>query len=287
MTLPSSGSISLSEINTEFSLGTNIGAYRSATWYTDAGGTGTFPSTDLSMSAFYGKRATSPLFAATISTNQQNLNLRTWAINNGWNGSSAAQITISSTVYITSTSTGTSALTVDGSWPGGLTLINDGYIIGRGGNGGTGGIPKSSIAATAGGAGGTALSCGTGFSITNNGTIGGGGGGGGGGAVYSGSNSTTPGGGGGGGAGGGAGGLTNGSSGTTTAAGSGGTNTSVGGAGGSLGSVGTTGGNYTYFYFSLVVTAYGGAGGAAGYAVSLNGNTVTWNAYGTRYGTIG
>jgi hypothetical protein len=55
-----SGSLSMSEINAEFGLGTNLGAYRGVTWYTDAGGSGTFPSTNLAMSAFYGKRKNAP-----------------------------------------------------------------------------------------------------------------------------------------------------------------------------------------------------------------------------------
>ena len=55
MTIKTSGALSMSEINAEFGLGTNLGAYRGVTWYTDAGGSGTFASTDLAMSAFYGK----------------------------------------------------------------------------------------------------------------------------------------------------------------------------------------------------------------------------------------
>lgn len=59
MTLPSSGPISLSDINTEFGLGNSLGSYIGQTWYTDGGGTGTFGS-PLSFSDFYGKRSTSP-----------------------------------------------------------------------------------------------------------------------------------------------------------------------------------------------------------------------------------
>lgn len=60
MTLPASGPISLSAINTEFGLGTNLNAYRGVTWYTDTGTTGTFTTSDLGMNQFYSKRATAP-----------------------------------------------------------------------------------------------------------------------------------------------------------------------------------------------------------------------------------
>ena len=61
MTLPASGNpISISQINTEFALGNSLSAYRGVTWYTDAGGTGTFSAGAISMSEFYSKRKTSP-----------------------------------------------------------------------------------------------------------------------------------------------------------------------------------------------------------------------------------
>ena len=57
-TLQSSGAISISQINAEFGRGNNLNAYRGTTWYTDAGGSGTFSSGAISMSEFYSKRAT-------------------------------------------------------------------------------------------------------------------------------------------------------------------------------------------------------------------------------------
>lgn len=60
MTLPSSGPLSMSAINAEFGRGNDLNSYRGTTWYTDAGGSGTFSSGAISMSEFYGKRATSP-----------------------------------------------------------------------------------------------------------------------------------------------------------------------------------------------------------------------------------
>ena len=62
MTIKSSGSLSMSEINAEFGYGTSLSSYRGQTWWTDAGTTGTFPSTgsSISISNFYGKRKTAP-----------------------------------------------------------------------------------------------------------------------------------------------------------------------------------------------------------------------------------
>lgn len=66
MTLQSSGAISISQINAEFGRGNNLNAYRGTTWYTDAGGSGTFSSGAISMSEFYGKRPT-PAFTVAYS----------------------------------------------------------------------------------------------------------------------------------------------------------------------------------------------------------------------------
>ena len=66
-TLQSSGAISISQINAEFGRGNNLNAYRGTTWYTDAGGSGTFSSGAISMSEFYSKRAT-PAFTVAYSS---------------------------------------------------------------------------------------------------------------------------------------------------------------------------------------------------------------------------
>jgi hypothetical protein len=302
MTLPASGALSMSAINTEFGRGNNLNAYRGTTWYTDAGASGTFSSGAISFSDFYSKRATSPMFSFTISANQVNANLRTLAVNAGWNQSSALTATIASGVYIYSTSTGTPALTINGSFPGGVTLVNNGTIQGMGGAGGVGGYrPSGSVPATAGAGGGLALSVSVGVSINNANRIAGGGGGGGGAGYitrYYGKMQATDlsGSSGGGGLGGGAGGASvgylygftpnAGQAGTLTSAGAGGAakidtvNSGAynlaGAAGGSYGAAGGTGpsgGNA------------GGGGGAAGAAVAGNAN-ITWIAVGTRNGGI-
>lgn len=67
MALPSSGPISLNDIDAEFGLGTDLGSYRGVTWYTSAGGAGTFTNSNLGMDQFRGKQANSPV-ALTYNT---------------------------------------------------------------------------------------------------------------------------------------------------------------------------------------------------------------------------
>jgi hypothetical protein len=310
MPLPSSGALSLSAINTEFGRGLNLNAYRGTTYYTSSAGPFTFSSGAISFNNFYGTQLNSSSFSFTISANQTNANLRSLAVAAGWNQSSQVIATINGGVYISSNGTGTPALTVNGSFPNGVSLVNNGLIIGMGGNGGqgSGGSGGVQFAGSTGTSGGLALAVSVAISITNNGTIGGGGGGGGGGngryfttndgkGVITYYNASGGGGGGGrssvaanssGGAAGASGYQTGsaGAAGTSSSAGNGGgggggLGGGAGGNGGGWGSTGSTGATGTYAISS------GGpySGGSGGGAVSGNGN-ITWVAFGTRLGGI-
>lgn len=295
MTLPASGAISLSQVNQELG---QASPYNQYITLGDAAVRNLFNvwTNPISMSDGYGK---ANQFSFTISSNQTNANLRTLAINAGWNQSSKVVATINSGVYLSSNDTNVDALTINGSFPGGVQLINNGTIVGRGGAGGNGqGAPYTG--GSNGGAGGRALNVATAVTITNNGTIAGGGGGGAGGYGYyyltGGKDSVSynyGGGGGGGGkssmtnstggSGGTAGGATfnypgaGGNGGTISAIGSGGS----GGAGFYANHMGGNGGQWGAAGVSTNVL-YGGAGGAA---VSGNSN-ITWLATGTRLGAI-
>lgn len=91
---------------------------------------------------FYGK-STVFVFNQTISSNTNDYNLRNAAIAAGWDQVSVLQatVTINSSIFVGSSSTGTAAFSTGSSFPAGstLTVINNGYIVGRGGNGGSGG----------------------------------------------------------------------------------------------------------------------------------------------------
>ena len=287
MALPSSGAISLNQVNVELGLsGTapiSMGASNVRTLFGVASGA-------ISMSNGYGK---ANAFNLTIASNTTNLNLRTAALAAGWNGTTKVIATINSGVYVYSTSTGSYALTINGSFPGGVELVNNGVIVGRGGAGGVGDNNPG-----AGSSGGPGLLVQSSVSINNaSGRIAGGGGGGGGGGAGTfcvspcksgccGYASYYAGGGGGGignGPGGNGGSAASGGSGTLTSAGSGGPGGGngnpggAGGAGGTYGSAGSKGANIYIFT--------GPNGGGAGAALAGN-SLITWLATGTRNGAI-
>jgi hypothetical protein len=141
---------------------------------------------------------TGPVLSANITSNTETYTFSPSQVS-GYNaGNTTATLTINSGVYLYSNSISTPALTVSG-WATGDTIyiVNNGYIMGRGGDGGTyNSSTKSTVKAQNGG---DAISLQYNTTIFNNGFIAGGGGGGGA-ANFAG------GGGGGGGAGGGYGG---------------------------------------------------------------------------------
>lgn len=117
--------------------------------------------------------ASSQTFKITISTDEKQINIEDIALSQGWNGSTPVEVNINSGVYIWSDFSNKPALTTGGPFPNGLTINNNGFILGRGGAGGT----LNSTGATAGGD--AIVISSTNVTINNNGYIAGGGGGGG------------------------------------------------------------------------------------------------------------
>jgi len=301
MALPVSGPLSLSQIQTEFGGSNPISLseyYRGGAFVTN-NNTSVPTSGAISISNFYGAVKQ---FAFTINTNYTTTqDLRTLAIAAGWNQSDALLVTNNASLYgnagasggmfyggnqIAGGSGGT-GLTVSGSYPNGVILINNGTISGGGGAGGGGG---STGGGGNGGSGGTGLAVSSGITIYNYGNIAGGGGGGGGGPAWGAGGIVRSGGGGGGGAGygqfgyggdwegidggpGGTGGATTGGGGGSSDQG-----LNIGGAGGNWGAAGANG-------VRQVQEQPIGQGGAAGAAVTGNG-FITWGATGNRYGAI-
>jgi hypothetical protein len=229
-----------------------------------------------------------------ISANTSNYVLNTAKVTGYQAGITNLTVTINNGVFISSGSTGSYAFTINNSWAAGdkITIINNGIIIGRGGNGGSGAPSNSSPGA--GGSGGPALLAQFPVSITNNNRVAGGGGGGGGGS-YGGAEAGGGGGGGGiGNSSGGGGGASIGQ-GSNGDGGSGGTLTSIGfgGAGGTVispkqgsgGGAGGNGGNYGSSGLSGG-GPYGGAAGGAGGACTQGGSFITWTVAGNRNGAL-
>ena len=132
-----------------------------------------------------------------------NVDLRATLVANGWDQTVPVTFIIPATLTIHSKSITTASLIIAGSFPGGLTIINNGKVIGLGGAGGT--PTSNNNPAAPGQAGGPAINATSSFTLINYGTIAGGGGGGGsGGMNSSGNGGNGSAGGGAGGAGGGA-----------------------------------------------------------------------------------
>ena len=290
MTLPvvPGSSLSFSQINTELGLSSTATISLNDAAVRTLAGVGASPAT-IAITNLSGK---SNQFAFTISSNQTDANLRTLAVNAGWNQSTKVAATIGSGIQISSTSTGTPALTVNGSFPGGVDLINTGVIVGRGGTGGLGGAANISGGQSGkpGTSGGTGLAVSVAVTITNgSGTISGGGGGGGGGS----SNviccvGIGEGGGGGGGNGFGSGGPGGSWQGPGTPGSTGGQlSGGAGGGGGGFGaSAGGSGGTNAASGSPGASTDWpGGPGGSGGAAITGNSN-ITYVSTGTRYGSI-
>jgi hypothetical protein len=286
MTAPT-GQISLLDIQNEFGGASpiSLSEYYALAGYVP-GGQSVPASGVISFNDLRGKTKIVDVTAAE-SVTLYNVNIRDALIAAGWDKNAPAIYRIPATTKIFSKRTDTAALYVNGSFPGGLTIVNSGKILGKGGQGGYnfGGF---SSPGGPGAAGGNAIYVSEACTINNLGTIGGGGGGGG--AAGSPSNQASyfvTSGGGGGGAGGdggeaGASGYWGYPSAGNEVTGGGpgvGYASVVGGTGGDLGKDGTYGGT----------GSNGGAGGGqpgrSGRAV-VGSEQVTWTAYGTLKGGI-
>jgi hypothetical protein len=283
MTLPGSN-LSLNQVNTELgrsataTIELNDSAVRSLA---GVGGSGT----TIGMNSLLSKTYT---FTTSFSGGNQ-VNLRATAVSLGWDQVAVLNITNNGT--ITSSSTGSYALTIDGAYARGVTFTNNAWIVGRGGDGGPGSGPtpfdgNPAPGGSGGGGGGPAIAVSSAVTIYNNSAIFGGGGGGGGGGTgkrnITGAYGTpgqthscnASGGGGGAGRGGGSGGGTGGGVNYNSnyghfhnyaAGGGGGSDISNPGAGGNHAAIGHTEPGYGT-NASAAVGGHGGAGGGAGSA---------------------
>jgi len=278
MTTPLSGAISMNDLNKELgqaspynqTISLNDTIVRTLLGKVTS-------STTISLSDAYGLSSTSKFTASNSNT----VNIYDAAVAGGWNRSSAVEYTIPAGVYIWTDSTSTPALTTGGPFPGGLTIINKGYIMGKGGNGASCPIPYTLNGQIAGQNGGPAMSITTNCTIDNQAGYIGGGGGGGGGVNYNYSNQTHvyP---GGGGAGGGQGGNSGDNQSNSVI------QSRPGGAGGAIGASGSNG-NVDYVNNANALGSGGGGGrimpGAGG--ASANLNTSNGNYPETRVGLGG
>jgi hypothetical protein len=127
----------------------------------------------------------SATYPVTIASDIANANVYNLAVAAGWDANNGLVVaTINSGVTISSASTGAYAMTIDGGFWGGVKLVNNGTIVGRGGDAGGGGSAPAYSSGYAGGGGnpgGPGLYVGRPTTLKNAGLIAGGGGGGGGG----------------------------------------------------------------------------------------------------------
>ena len=214
-------------------------------------------------------------FIKTFTSSVQAYSLSSDLVANGWDEVTPVQaiITVNSGVYVWSDNISVPAFNTGYIAPGStISIVNNGYIIGRGGNGANAPTGSSSgvTAFTNGSSGGNAINLNYPVSITNNSYIAGGGGGGAG-VRYS-IDSIRGSGGGGAGGGSGGGGVAGGSIGATGSNSSGANGASGGrilpGTGGAAytggGAGGGGGGSGTIFYQIGVRRYWGGAAGGGG-----------------------
>ena len=311
MAIPSSGAVSLSDIQTEYG-GSNpisLSEYYAGGSIVAAGSVadrGAIPASGtIDIGDFRGGTSRVAI-ALQISGATQNYNI--YANRGGTYSAGISDVVLTVQAIVGSAGTGQYAIDTGNQWASGDTvkIINNSQIVGAGGEGGDGGTPGSSTGGQNGASAGSAINLGIDTTIQNNGGfIRGGGGGGGGGAGGEGSYPDGmkgsiakggQGGGGGGGAGqnGGPGGANRqnavsaqsqpGQAGSISGPGNGGagfTDSEItgcdGGQGGAFGQAGQAGEDIVFTGVPQSTQNYGfGSGGAGGKAINLNGNAVTY-----------
>ena len=304
MTLPSSGAISMSNVDVELGLSSTA-----TITLNDAAVRNLFgkSSGQISMSDGWGKSAI-VYITINIPNTSKNYNIFSNRGGSYVAGKSVVTAVVGAGYTVGSTSTGTYALDTGSGWSSGdiLNITNNGYIAGMGGAGGTGQMMPSCVPGNNGGGGGAGTNPGprgaygiADGGLTQGGAAGAGAGGnlGVGGANGHRSSGSCPQMGGLCGGPGAAGGpalylqwpittFTN-SSGYVYSGGGGGGGGNSGGAGGGGGAIGGSGGCWVCTDEGGLVTGFGGAGGGHGLAIQRNGYTINGTTTLTRtYGGI-
>lgn len=144
MALQSSGAIKLSEIQSEFG-GANpvsLSEYYSGGSFVPAGTSGVPSSGAISVGGFYGA---SNQYSFNIASDTLNADIRALAISDGWDGQTPLVANINSSVTLYSNNTSIGGAVVSGSFPGGITIVNDGNITGQGGGAAQAGGPAMQV----------------------------------------------------------------------------------------------------------------------------------------------
>jgi hypothetical protein len=185
MAIPGSGEIAVTDLSTEFGGTAPHGLseyYRGGGLVPDSATNVSIPTSGaIALGNFYGS-ANIVALNVTISSNTNNYDLySTVSANPSYvAGATAVTLTVNPGVTVGSTSTGTYALSIPSGFNPADTvaMVNNGTVVGRGGNGGAG-ISYNQSGSNVGQAAGHGLYINRPVSITNAGTLAGGGGGGG------------------------------------------------------------------------------------------------------------
>ena len=182
MAIQGSGQIKLTELATEFG-GTapySLKAYYRGGGRVPSNNTNVPASGAIGLKNFY-SAVNRIALTVTLGANTTETSLTSATVPGYIAGITDLTVYVSSGVYVYSTSTSSPALTLATGFVAGdtVTLVNNGYIMGKGGWGGDVPVANTASAGVVGGAAGPALSLGYGITLSNNSYIAGGGGGGG------------------------------------------------------------------------------------------------------------